>query len=269
MRTLLFACLSVWCGVLQGLGALAADRLKLSLSKEADLKEVFDAGLRPWRVSGLENTTCDIGRCSLSISVVGRGPFDFEVQRGTIDLLQDNVISRIKLTGRSEPIPMAVARIKEICRITEMSSAGLDSIAQSLGNMPDPDKRWFNTTRFDNVSVAVTFYPMFALLGTTEAEVWLSVKWHQPAGTMKFLTEPIKPPPGYETETMSPPSSDPRRMPVMTTEGPSAKPPPPLATVQLTPNARPETQAKWWLLWVAGAASIVFVGWLFNRNEGK
>ena len=259
MKALLLACLSVWCGVLHGLGALAADRLELSLPKEANLKEVFDAGLRPWRVSGLEKRMCDIRQSSLSISVAGRGPFDFEVQRGTIHLLQDNVISSIKLTGRSEPIPKAVARIKEICRITGMSSAGLDSIAQSLGNMPDPDKRWFNTTRFDNVSVSVTFYPMFALLGTTEAEVWLSVKWHQPAGTMKFLTEPIKPPPGYESETMSPPSSDPKRRPVMNTEGPSAKPPPPLPTVQQTPNVRPETQANWWLWWVAGAALIIIV----------
>ena len=113
MKRLLLACLFAWCGVLPGNDALAADRLELSLPKEANLKDVFDAGLRPVRVSGLENRMCEVRDCSLSVSIGGRMPFNFEVGNGSFYVMRDNWISRTKFTGKREPIAKAVLRIKE------------------------------------------------------------------------------------------------------------------------------------------------------------
>ncbi|MBI1816017.1 MAG: hypothetical protein HYR72_13640 [Deltaproteobacteria bacterium] len=93
--------------------------------------------------------------------------------------------------------------------------------------------------------MSVTFYPMW-FRDPVEAQVWVTVQWGPFGEPMKFLTEPIQPPPGYEDVSMDPPTlvplptrtSGPAQSPTEGPEGgreplPLATSPQPLATAHL------------------------------------
>lgn len=89
-----------------------------------------------------------------------------------------------------------------------MPISGLDQLISHLGTTPDPSKYWTvqNILR-GNSNLQVTFQPIFGYQ-TVGASVRLFLGWKRPASEMGILSEPIKPPPGYEGVSMDPPTRD-------------------------------------------------------------
>jgi hypothetical protein len=164
---------------------------------------LFDAGLRPTHVPGLESRTCEIDRSDLTIRLPNGNEFEIDVERASFAVLADNELGDARIFGVDEPVAAAVARVKAIAVAMGLSDDGLDEITENLGSVIDPNKRWHRARRIENLTVGVTFYPMFYRRGV-EAQTWVQLIWRRAPGTYRFLTEPIQPPPGYEHISMVP-----------------------------------------------------------------
>jgi len=190
-------------------GQLAAQPSKLhtiDLRRGNNLGMIFDAGLRPWRSRGAENRGLDMAQEEdLTIILPNETHFELEIARASFTVLVGNTLQEANLFGRSESVPGAVQRIRSICAATGFSDDGLDQIANSLGTLPDPNKTWFRSGLVNGVQVSITFFPIW-LRDPLQAQVWVVIQWPPFGAPMKFLTEPIQPPPGYEGVPMEAPT---------------------------------------------------------------
>jgi len=185
---------------------MASERHVIDLRQGDNLKIIFDAGLRPWRTRALEKRECGIAHEELVSLILPNGEqVELDVGRASFDVLQGNQLSEAAFFGVTESTPHAVRRVKEICRAARLSDEGLDQIANHLGAHPDTRKRWSQAGMINNVRLWITFYPMW-FRNPVEAQVWVFVQWSHGGGPMKFLSVPIKPPPGYEDVSMDEPT---------------------------------------------------------------
>ena len=269
---------------------------RLVLGDESTLKDVFDVGLRPRLLSRQLHGKCETGAQHLNLSVAGGAEVPISVQNASFSVVKDYSLSSAEFTTEILPIPEAVALIKRFCASVEMPSDKLDAIAGSVGNLPDETQGWFNARRIGRMDVAATFYPMFRLEGTTHAQCFFSVTWRFEPGAMRFFTEPMQPPPGYENESMEPlpfkatgpPSPDPKDYPAFVDRPPeakadmirwaqehgfpirsdpsAAKPPP--APQGAIGEAAPSGVAhfRWWH-WIIAAFALVLLGAIFCRRR--
>lgn len=178
-------------------------RYLIDFSESDNLKVLFDAGLRPSRVLGLESQECEIGTARLAIRLPGSPEFDIDIERASFDILRGNAIASARFFGVDEPVPLAVERVKRICAAMGLSTEGLDALVGNLGTAIDPKKRWHRSRRRNGVQASVTFYPMFYRRGV-EVQTWVGIQWLRRTGEYHLLEEPIQPPPGYEHVLMDP-----------------------------------------------------------------
>jgi hypothetical protein len=196
----------------------------IDLSQPANLKMVFDGGLRPYRLQGLESSTCNIMRTNITVIFPNASSFAFEVQGGSFSVLNGNDLSGMDLFGVYTTVPDAVTLTKTICQAGGMSSKGLDDTIAHLGTMPGSSPGWGNRFRRANLDFQVTFQPMY-YFDHVGAQVCLFVHFGNYSHGMKFLTKPIQPPPGYENVSMDPPPFEPSNpsVPAMSLEEAQAK----------------------------------------------
>ncbi|MBI1817518.1 MAG: hypothetical protein HYR72_21290 [Deltaproteobacteria bacterium] len=178
----------------------------VDFSQSDNLKAVFDAGLRPWRLAGLEKRNCDLGEENLNITLPNGRQFAIDIVSASIRVLDGNALSSVALFGTTEPVPKAVQRVREICRAAGLSDKDLDRVANDLGTMPDPAKTWFQDGTVNAIGVSVTFHPMYYFPDRVEAQVWVELQWRRPQESVEFLKGPIQPPPGYEGVSMDSPT---------------------------------------------------------------
>jgi len=219
--------------VLFGWGTLyAGGRSVLDFRSSHNLKVVFDAGLRPWRVKGLENDTCRIaGRtpadvAPLEIVLPGGERFDYAIQSADFSVWEGNDVERIDFIGAELDVTEAAGVAKRICTVMGLSRAGLDEWAARLGPKKDAGEyaeqvhdRWSCRGGRRGVRFWLGLQPLPHFVETLDrvgAQVNITLDWEDwrspdPGGApvKKHLTEPIKPPPGYEAVSMDPPTPRP------------------------------------------------------------
>jgi hypothetical protein len=186
--------------------AASADKTYMvDLSQSDNLKAFFDAGLRPWRLPGLENSDCILQNDNLRIILPGSISFNLQTELVNISVLAGNQLDRLDITCASKPFHDAANDIRKICQDLQISTNGLDDFAAGKRGIA-----WGGIKTINEIFVQVRLQSEPSLSGPM-AMLAATIVWHHPDATMKFLTSPIQPPPGYENVSMDPPPRDPNR----------------------------------------------------------
>ncbi len=187
----------------RAVAAGGVERTAIDLRQGGDLKLLFDAGLRPKRIPGLERSKVQVGPVRLRIVLPDGRSFDIDIGRGEFGVIPGNLLYLAELFGVTEPVPQAIERARAICGSANISDLGLEEQASTLGPLPDSDKVWFRTGGNGGVRVSVTFHPVWSP-NHVQAQVWVALQWSRAPGSIHSLDEPIQPPPGFEDVSMDP-----------------------------------------------------------------
>jgi hypothetical protein len=202
--------------------AAYADRITLDFRKGHNLKLVYDAGLRPWRVTA---STCMVGGngpkdiTRWTIILPSGEQFDYASSMASFSVLEDFDIASIGFSGVDDvPIPEAVALTKSICTAMKLSTDGLDAMIARLDDRTRRADYWTQ----DVERAKLRFHIVLELrrfFDHTSAQVGIDLRWRDfypedwSKAPLKHLIRDLKPPPGYEGASMAPPPSDPKKKP--------------------------------------------------------
>ena len=183
----------------------------LNLQNTPSLKSVYDAGMRPWRVT---NDRCMVGgRGDTSLhQVTMKFPestsFTFPSESTSFSVFSDYDLSQISVKTVALSTDQAKSLVKTICASLKLRHDDLDSFFDNLQNKTfETNSRSARTSRN-----GIQFYLLCRIsprMEETLAEVTLIADW-QP-GTeaerrKRMLLEPMQPPKSYEGASMEPPS---------------------------------------------------------------
>jgi hypothetical protein len=195
----------------------AAERVTLDFSVSDNLKMVYDAGLRPWRVT---LSGCAIEETSLQIVLPQSRPFLLDVSFGDFDVYADYSFSVVGFATKRMSVDDAVAKVREIAQAVGINTAGLIEMAEQEKKAPGSSKDggWRGYAERENprVSVAMVTYPQYG--GGVNALVILDLNWETAGIPPKMFTKPMTPPPGYENVSMAKPPGDPNRKPLISVQ---------------------------------------------------
>jgi hypothetical protein len=193
----------------------------IDFSKSTNLKAVYDAGLRPWRVRSDEISTLLITDQLVRVIAPNGKAFTISVEIGDFDVLSENQLSTADFISQPTSLEKALLLAKESCQALGINTTrgdGMGSIDDkaaefaSLGNQTPVPQFWNGRSEVNGIRYSVTLHPMFGYKETF-AKVYVTLDFYQRGKPMKFLTEPIKPPPGYENVSMERPPRDPNQKP--------------------------------------------------------
>jgi hypothetical protein len=181
----------------------------IDLREGDNLKMIFDGGLHPYRLQGLESSCCVFDKATVTVIVPHASPFTIKVDRASIQLLDGNQIASIDLFGLNTSVPEAVSLTKNICGAWNVSTTGLDDAVAHLGTVPATGKGWGMEFNQPKIRAQVTFQPLYYnplfYWDNVGGYVNVTLILGDHYNGMKFLTGPIQPPPGYENISMAPP----------------------------------------------------------------
>jgi hypothetical protein len=282
MRTIILIC---WLTV-SGLAGVFGSEYVLDFSREATLKTLFDAGLRPTRVSAARTGRyCEVRNCNLLF--IGKNGLRVSImaERTEFEVAMDDTLQRIAAESRNMNIDTALREIIPLYQpfggppddleqlLEEFRRTRSYEVVRGIGRVTPPDVE---------PSIAVGFMPGdFVLEEAREnhLRIAVSLRWKSNYGRKKLRTEPIKPPEGYEEFDMSPlpGPSEWKRAPDLFKNAPAA-PTTPTPTVVPTPrmpqvipeeSASPSTakrQTHVWL-WLGAAIALMSIGMLFWKRH--
>ncbi len=173
----------------------------VDLRQDNNLKAFFDGGLRPWRLPGLENYTCVLMNEDFRILLPGNTSVRLQPEMVQISVLAKNEIDRIDITYHTKPRLEADKDMKQICHDLQLPTDGSNNIT---GRDRDGDWGAIKVIN-DRLSVHVGLQTA-PTLTVNNAMLWVVIEWKYPDASMKFLTGPIQPPPGYENVSMDEPA---------------------------------------------------------------
>lgn len=188
----------------------------IDFSRSTNLKAVYDAGLRPWTARPDQTGFLLITDQQVSVVTPNSGKFSMNVEIGNFGLLAANELSSAEFISQPVSISEATAKAREICQALQINmeiGAGMGGFEEKaaqlarLGNQAPVPQYWNGRSEVNGVRYSVTLYPLFGL-HETRGKVFVSLSFTDPGKPMKFLTEPVKPPPGYEHMSMEPPETN-------------------------------------------------------------
>ena len=209
------------------LAVLADNSYTLDFQKGHNLKLVYDAGLRPWKVT---NSTCMVGGNGMKditrwkIILPDSESFDCSSNMASFEVLEDFDLARIDFSGVDDmPIKDAAAMTKAVCLSMKIPTTGLDDYVASLDehakfneHTPQQAKGWGQRIERDAIRFNITF-AMRPFMDHTSAQVNITVEWRDYLpkdwwkAPLKKSIGDLRPPPGYEGVSMAAPPRDPNQ----------------------------------------------------------
>ena len=191
----------------------------VDFTQGANLQQIYEGGLRPWRSKPQEFSSLHMTDENIRIVPPRGRPFELNVEIGTLGILAGNQLSKADFTSQPMTFNQAVTKAREICQAMGIDIAkgvGKESFEEkaaqlaTLGKQAAAPQYWNGRGKAEGVSFGVTLSPLF---GWDEIRGKVSVyfDFYEPGKPMKFLTEPVKPPPGYEHMSMEPPETHPEK----------------------------------------------------------
>lgn len=262
----------------------------IDFTKGKNLRQVYDAGLRPWRIRPDERNSLKVTDQQIRIIAPGAAPFVLDVEIGDFKVLAGNDLSSADFISQPMGLSQGIAKTREMCAALGVKMTGFDEKASqllALGNQTPAPQYWNGRGVRNDVRFSVTLNPLFGI-NETRGKVIVTFEFHPPGKPMKFLKEPIKPPSGYEHLSLERPKSTPgkpfpnpafgfdkmkKRIDDMkAAEDRSAAPPvspisPPAAPVEspspVVESHPPEPSSSWFwtaavAIVIAGAAGVIF-----------
>ncbi len=254
----------------------------IDFSKSTDLKAIYEAGLRPWTARpGEEMRSLLITDQEVKIIFPGSRPFSLNVESASFPVLADYRLASVDFISEPCSLDEALAKAEEVCSAMGMGTNGLREAVQTyktIGNRTPPPQYWnAPSIEKDGIRYDVTLRPLFALEKII-AQVYVVAEFYEAGKPMKFLTAPIKQPPGYEHVSMEPPPPGSSKKPGFNPAGymledikagHNKK-----AELKVKPTYEPESSEQpsssawfvWFLVVIAASAGAV---WLFLRKSSK
>lgn len=193
----------------------------VDFSKSTNLKAVYDAGLRPWRVRPDEISNLHITDQGVRVIAPNGGSFTMNVQIGDFGVLAGNQLSKADFISQPTSLEEALRQAKEAAKALGIDIArgdGMGGLVEkasefaALGDRSSAPQSWRGQSEINGVRYGVTLNPLFGLR-ETRGKVYVTLDFYERGKPMKFLTEPIKQPSGYENVSMEPPPPDPNQKP--------------------------------------------------------
>ena len=176
----------------------------LDFQQGDDLRVLFDGGLRPCRVPGLDRSHLEVGQVDILLILTTGESFRMPIQQGGFTVVEGNKLSSCDLIGQLTSVNEAAALAKTICGSLKEPAIGLDHVLSTLGATPEPSNFWSSSNiARGNCRLKIKFLPVFGYQKLA-AKVSVSLSWARPRSEMNPLLQPIKPPPGYEGVSMEP-----------------------------------------------------------------
>jgi hypothetical protein len=193
----------------------------VDFSKSTNLKALYDAGLRPWRVRPDESDILHITNQKVRVIAPSGGSFVMDVEIGGFGLLAGNQLRKADFISQPTSLQEALTQAREAAKalgIDVSRGDGMGGLVEkasefaALGGHSSAPQSWRGQSEIDGVRYGVTLNPLFGL-NETRGKVYVTLDFYQRGKPMKFLMEPIKPPPSYEHMSMEPPPRDPNQKP--------------------------------------------------------
>jgi len=203
-REAFFAWLSVW---IFGSACLCMGEATIDFSHSTNLRTIYDAGLRPWRVRPDEKHSLNLTDQKISVVFPGGGRFSMDVQIADISVLEENEIDKVEFISRPMPLDQVLLNAEQACSALEVNAGGLRKFVDDLRRMGDQvpyPQMWNGRGTANGCRYSVTISPLFGM-SETRGKIFVTIEFNQRGKSVKFLTEPIKPPQGYEHISMAPP----------------------------------------------------------------
>lgn len=189
----------------------------IDFTQGANLQQIYEGGLRSWRSKPQEFSSLHVTDENIRIVPPRGRPFELDVEIGTLGILAGNQLSKADFTSQPMTFNQAVTKAREICQAMGIDMAkgvGKESFEEkaaqlaTLGKQAAAPQYWNGRGKAEGASFGVTLSPLF---GWDEIRGKVSVyfNFYEPGKPMKFLTEPVKPPAGYEHMSMEPPETHP------------------------------------------------------------
>jgi hypothetical protein len=183
----------------------------VDFSKTDNLKAVFDAGLRPWRLLGLENSVCMLGKENLKIVMSGNANFTLKANMVSMEVLEGNHLYSVDLNTAPMTIDAAADVARDVCKGLNIDSKGLDVFVAGIGGPARGVPAWGGHAKINGVFIQVRFETLPSFTRNL-AQVAITIRWPVPSPVLS-AEHPIRPPPGYENVSMDPTKDNPSTPP--------------------------------------------------------
>lgn len=181
------------------------DEGTIDLTGNIDLKMVFDGGLRPTQTPGLETDSCQIENVRVKIIFSEKREVTMLVERGDFGVAANGKIAAFDLYGPFEGIDEAVSKAERICQVLSLNPGNLVYLRTRPGSYERPNlSGWGGEIRTPEMRVNFMLRPRYQYK-VNGAELSVTYRWQHGAKPIKFATAPLRPPPGYDSVSMTPP----------------------------------------------------------------
>ena len=184
-------------------------KYRIDFEKFEPYQAVFESGLRPVRVPGLENSMCNIHNTEVMIVLPDGHRFELPVRSGDVSLCAGNLIPSIVIICPNQGLEVAARLTYQMCAGLEASTQGLEKVLHRFRTNPDDDalesvNNWRGYVTQGGVNVSITLQGIHVLTKVL-MRVRVSLHWNLSPMQMLPLMEPIQPPAGFERVSMEPP----------------------------------------------------------------
>jgi hypothetical protein len=188
--------------------AISPEQHTVDFSKSDDLKDIFDAGLRPRQYLGLPGG-CELQHENLKILLPKNTNFDIEIDNAEISVLAGNEIASMDFNCDPQPIAQATAKARKLCQQLGIDTSNFDTYLEARGR---GDFKIHSKPLLANIN-GIKIYVIFDDPSLVRAGISVDLIWPIPNEKMEFITGPMKPPQGYESFSMAPPADDVNQVP--------------------------------------------------------
>ena len=175
----------------------------VDLSKSDNLKTIFDAGVRPWRMPGLEDDSCMLENINVKFLLPEELGFSLQTDVFVIKVLEGNQLARFDITCKTKSFAESGSDIRKVCKDLGISTDGLDLFLAGKGGLG-----WRGTKQINKMNIDIMIESEPSVSGPAAA-LSCDIEWNIPDSSMRFLSSPIQPPAGYENVSMDPPPRNP------------------------------------------------------------
>lgn len=255
--------------------AMAKAEPTIDFSTSSNLKAVYDAGLRPWRINPNERSILDVVDQRITVIAPGGGRFAMDVEIGSFSVLADHELGAADFISQPMSLEEASELLKEVAKALNIDlnvGAGMESFEVKLDQMkrmrhgmPAP-QYWNGRGISGGVRTSVSLTPLFGIpdLTPVRAKVNAQILFEKPGEITKSFGGPLTPPPGYEDVSMERPPRDPNQKPFpapVQESTPTITPstPPPTATPKASPVVQAEPSKSFPWPWIIGAILLLAV----------
>jgi hypothetical protein len=187
---------------------------QLNCNQVVTLKDVFDAGFRPYRWT---DDTCGIGKADISLVFpTSLQPVSLDVDSVKFGITKYDTVNRIDLRTAAKTVKESGEMLQRLASALGITLQGLDeAISRATPESPHQNDVWTQDWAGEWLKVrlgfkAQTYYVDDASVGYREMKSYivLSIEWTPTEIGPTYREKPITPPKGYEHVSMEMPGSD-------------------------------------------------------------